>query len=248
MTDCPNYIPLILVVDDEEELVKLLCFNLEKEGYRVASAYDGYGAIDTALQLIPDLIILDIMLPGFDGLEVCRRIRSYEQTAAIPVLMLSARKEEIDKVVGLEVGADDYVAKPFGIREIIARVRALLRRQERKKNRFAHDDPLPAEKALQSGELTLYPEKYTLSIGNKECMLSNKEFEILHILMENRGRVLTREKLLEKIWGYDNFDVDTRTVDVHIRYLRQKIEKNPSDPVYIKTVRGVGYRFENSED
>ena len=241
--------PLILVVDDEEDLANLLSFNLEKEGYRVACAYEGYQAVDMAVSLVPDLIILDIMLPGIDGLEVCRRIRGFEEIALVPIMMLSARKEEIDKVLGLEMGADDYVSKPFGIREIVARVRAILRRNEREgaaKIDVKEVKSVP-EDILQVGNIILYPERYSLVVDGTKCVLSHKEFELLRILMENAGRVINREQLLERVWGIDNFDVDTRTVDVHIRYLRKKIEKDPSEPLYIKTIRGVGYRFEKAD-
>jgi DNA-binding response OmpR family regulator len=234
----------ILVVDDEPDLVKLLSFNLGQEGYLVRTALTGREALESALALLPDLIILDVMLPELDGLEVCRRLRSSAQTAAVPILMLSARREELDKVLGLELGADDYMVKPFSVRELVARVRALLRRQERvpvAESRAGGDQP---EQVLSSfsGEIVLYPERYQVLVRSAPCTLTHKEFALLHLLMANKGRVLTRELLLEKVWGYET-EVDTRTVDVHVRFLRQKIERDPAKPEYIETVRGVGYRF-----
>lgn len=231
----------ILVVDDEPDLLKLLVFNLEKEGYTVQTADSGPEAIACALHSPPDLLILDVMLPEMDGLEVCRRLRSVEQTATIPILMLSARREELDKVLGLELGADDYMVKPFSVRELIARIRAMLRRQERLSGPV-DDQDAPVEPALFSGDVILYPERHQVFVRGEPCSLTLKEFTLLHLLMSNAGRVMTREILLDRVWGYGT-EVDTRTVDVHIRYLRQKIETDPSAPDHIETVRGVGYRF-----
>jgi two-component system, OmpR family, alkaline phosphatase synthesis response regulator PhoP len=229
----------ILVVDDEEDIVGLLTFHLEKEGYRVQSAYNGSDALELAFADPPDLVILDIMLPAIDGLEVCRRLRGNDLTAAVPVLMLSARKEELDKVLGLELGADDYMVKPFGVRELVARVRAMLRRSEQK---VASDSASEREAVIQFGDLVLYPERFQVTVRGEPCSLTHKEFLLLKLLMQNSGKVLTRELLLDKVWDYE-VEVDTRTVDVHIRYLRQKIEDDPANPAYIETVRGVGYRF-----
>lgn len=231
----------IMVVEDEEDIVRLLTFHLEKEGYRVKSAGSGPEALEAVINYRPDLIILDIMLPGMDGLEVCRRIRSDEKTASIPILILSARKEELDKVLGLELGADDYIIKPFSVRELVARVRAMLRRLEERKP-LKDTGNVTAEKILKHGEIVLYPERYRVTVAGEPRTLTHMEFVLLEILMNNTGRVLTRELLLEKAWGYET-GVDTRTVDVHVRYLRQKIEKDPANPRYIETVRGVGYRF-----
>lgn len=230
----------ILVVEDEEDIVGLLTFHLEKEGYQVQSAFDGAAALQHAFGNPPDLVILDIMLPEVDGLEVCRRLRSNQLTASVPVLMLSARKEELDKVLGLELGADDYMVKPFGIRELIARVRAMLRRLDQQEEAF--NDEEGQETILQFGELVLYPERHQVMVRGEPCSLTHKEFLLLQLLMLNSSKVLTRELLLDKVWDYE-VEVDTRTVDVHIRYLRQKIEDDPANPVYIETVRGVGYRF-----
>ncbi len=238
--------PVILVVDDEEELVKLLTFNLEQDNYRVIAAYTGGQALEEAFSSVPDLIILDVMLPEMDGLEVCRRLRSYPRTAAIPILMLSARREELDRVLGLEMGADDYVVKPFSVREILARVKAMIRRSRRSAASAQGKGELMAEEeksnVLQAGDIILNQEQYQVSVRGVDCPLTHKEFELLRMMMENKGKVLTRDILLDKVWGYET-EVDTRTVDVHIRYLRQKIEEDPANPVYIKTVRGVGYRF-----
>ena len=231
----------ILVVDDQPDLVRLVSFNLGKEGYLVRAASTGTEALQAVLESPPDLVILDIMLPEMDGLEVCRRLRSSRRTAAVPILMLSARKEELDKVLGLEMGADDYVVKPFSVRELVARVRALLRRGERKGEPGA-GQPAEDEAVLAVKDIVLYPERHQVTVRGEPCTLTHKEFSLLHLLMAGAGKVLTRELLLERVWGYET-EVDTRTVDVHVRYLRQKIEEDPANPVYIETVRGVGYRF-----
>lgn len=231
----------ILVVDDEPDLLKLLAFNLEKEGYTVLTSASGAEALVIAVQNRPDLIILDVMLPEMDGLEVCRRLRALAQTAPVPIMMLSARREEVDKVLGLEMGADDYVVKPFSVRELVARIRAMFRRQERLSDPGQNGEQLE-ESSLSAGEVTLFPERHQVFIKGVPCQLTLKEFLLLHLLMANAGKVMTRELLLEKVWGYET-EVDTRTVDVHIRYLRQKIEAEPAAPLYIETVRGVGYRF-----
>lgn len=232
----------ILVVEDEEDIVRLLVFHLEKEGYLVQSTGNGIEALDFAFANPPDLVILDIMLPEMDGLEVCRRLRSSAETTSVPVMILSARREEFDKVLGLELGADDYMVKPFSVRELVARVRAMLRRAD-------HGDyqpgPAPQEESImQHGNLMLFPERHQVTVEGEARSLTHKEFMLLQLLMSNPGKVLTRELLLDKVWGYE-VEVDTRTVDVHIRYLRQKVEPDPANPSYIETVRGVGYRFSN---
>lgn len=230
----------ILVVEDEEDILRLLVFHLEKEGYKVVSSSNGAEALEIAIDNPPDLIILDIMLPEIDGLEVCRRLRSNALTAAVPILILSARKEEFDKVLGLELGADDYMEKPFSVRELVARVRAMLRRQEQSRQPAAE---LSAdEQILKAGPIIIYPERHRVTVSGETRNLTHKEFLLLELLMSNPGRVLTRELLLDKVWGYE-VEVDTRTVDVHVRYLRQKIESDPANPNFIETVRGVGYRF-----
>lgn len=228
---------LILAVDDEINILELLKFNLSKEGYQVTGATNGFDALRLARDEKPDLIILDIMLPEMDGYDVLRALRTNRETAATPVIMLSAKSEELDKVLGLELGADDYVTKPFSPREVVARVKVHLRRKT----------PLnpPREEGkneIKIGSLVITPEKYEAVLDGVKLDLTPKEFELLHLLAVNPGRVFTRDILLERIWGYECVR-ETRTVDVHIRYLRQKIEKDPANPEYLETVRGVGYRL-----
>jgi DNA-binding response OmpR family regulator len=222
----------ILVVEDEPTLVATLKYNLEREGYSVTTAADGEAGLDSARAQRPDLIVLDLMLPGLDGFEVCRIIRRESPT---PILMLTAKTDEVDKVVGLELGADDYVTKPFSMRELLARVRALLRRAELA--------PASDQEVLTAGDLLMDVTKRQVSRAGKALALKPKEYELLMFLLRNRGRVFTRDQLLNQIWGYD-FAGDSRTVDVHMRWLRQKIEEEPSKPVRLITVRGTGYRFE----
>lgn len=232
--------PLILAVDDEPNIMELLKFNLSKEGYRFIGVTNGLDAIKTVNEEKPDLIILDIMLPEMDGYDVLRAIKENKASAGIPVIMLSAKDEIIDKVLGLELGADDYVTKPFSPREILARVKAHLRRKSQ---------PPPSEEVkneIRIKDLLIRPDRYTANLDGKKLDLTPKEFELLHLLAANPGRVFTRDILLERIWGYDRVR-ETRTVDVHIRYLRQKIEKDPSTPEYIETVRSVGYRFQSGK-
>jgi two-component system, OmpR family, response regulator len=220
----------VLVVDDEPTLVATLKYNLEREGYRVLAAGDGDKAINLARSERPDLLILDLMLPSVDGLEVCRILR---REMSLPILMLTARVGEVDKVVGLEIGADDYVTKPFSTRELLARVRALLRRTS----------VLADEELLVSGDLRIDMKRREASLADQPVELKPKEMELLIYFMRNKGRAFTREQLLREVWGYD-FYGDSRTVDVHVSWLRQKIEEVPGKPVRILTVRGVGYRFE----
>jgi two-component system alkaline phosphatase synthesis response regulator PhoP len=229
--------PRILVVDDETYIVELVKFNLEKEGFRVIVAYDGLGALDMVREQRPDLIILDIMLPNMDGLEVCRNLKSDLNFHTIPIIMLTAKGEEVDTILGLEMGADDYIKKPFSPREMVARVKARLRALK----------ILEAEKAMGKkvyviNELIVVPDKYESFLGENKLELTPKEFDLLTLLVSNQGKVFTREALLEKVWGYE-YTGDTRTVDVHIRHLRQKLGDDSNYPDYIETVRGVGYRF-----
>lgn len=231
--------PAILVVDDEANIVELLKVTLQKEDYRVVSASNGSAGLAMATEYLPDLIILDIMMPGKDGFEVCRGLKANPQTASIPVIMLSAKSDDIDKILGLEMGADDYVTKPFSPRELLARVKANLRRRQYMKENI---QSAGAQRELRINNLVIRPEKYEVELDGQRVYLSPKEFEILEVLASNPGRVFNREMLLEKIWGFNELR-ETRTVDVHIRYLRQKIEKDPSSPVFIETVRGIGYRF-----
>jgi len=234
----------ILVVEDEEDIVRLITFHLEKEGYRVTGTGNGREALELAHANPPDLVVLDIMLPEMDGLEVCRRLRSSKETANVPILVLSAKKEELDKVLGLELGADDYMVKPFSVRELVARVRAIFRRFDREDNAETEEAKKNGmeERILSLSDIILYHERHQVMVNGEQRILTHKEFLLLELLMENVGKVLTRDLLLDKIWGYE-VGVDTRTVDVHIRYLRQKIETDPASPRYIETVRGVGYKF-----
>jgi len=231
-------VPLILVVDDEENILQLLKFNLSKEGYQVIGVDNGRDAVRIAGEEKPDLIILDIMLPEMDGYDVLRSFKTNRETAAIPVIMLSARGEELEKVLGLELGADDYITKPFSPREFMARVKVHLRRKELS----SCGEGEKTGNEIRIGRLVIKPEKYEAVLDGKKLELTPKEFELLNLLAVNPGRVFTRDVLLEKIWGYDCVR-ETRTIDVHIRYLRQKIERDPAAPEYIETVRGVGYRF-----
>ena len=222
----------ILVADDEPTLVATLKYNLERESYGVITATDGESALAAARAHRPDLILLDLMMPGLNGLEVCRIIR---RETHVPILILTARGAEADKVAGLEIGADDYVTKPFSVRELMARVRALLRRSE--------NAPAPEAEIVSSGDLTIDVRKRTVSRDGVGLALKPKEFELLSFFARNPGKAFTRDQLLNQIWGYD-FAGDTRTVDVHVRWLRQKIEDEPERPTRVITIRGVGYRFD----
>ena len=222
----------ILVVDDEPTLVATLKYNLERDGFQVVTAEDGESALDLARSHRPDLVLLDLMLPGLDGFQVCRILRREMQA---PILMLTAKGDEIDKVVRLELGADDYVTKPFSMRELLARVRALLRRADIR--------PEGEREVLTSGDLSVDLAKREATRSAQAVPLKPKEFELLAFFMRNRQRAFTREQLLNQIWGYD-YAGDTRTVDVHVSWLRQKIEDQPQKPARIVTVRGLGYRFD----
>lgn len=229
----------ILIVDDEKDLVELVAYNLKKEGFSTSASYDGVDALSRLKSERFDLLILDLMLPGMDGLEIMRLIRSDPFLAHIPVIMLTAKSEEIDRVIGLEMGADDYVTKPFSPRELIARVKALLRRVSRKVESVE-------EKVLRVGDLEIDRDRYSVRVKGKEIKLSTTEFKLLLYLAERRGKIFTREQLLDAVWGNEVF-VEPRTVDVHIRRLRQQIEDDPSEPRYIKTRRGAGYYIESEE-
>jgi DNA-binding response OmpR family regulator len=243
----------ILVVDDEAVLVETIAYNLEQSGYQVITANDGVSALEAVHQETPDLIVLDVMLPGLDGLEVCRQIRRDNETATVPIIMLTAKGEEIDRVVGLEIGADDYVTKPFGRRELLARIRALLRRSDYPTSpggaAQAGQSPNgqvsgPARGELIAGPLRIDQAGRRVNCRGQELELQPKQFDLLIYLVRNRGTVLTRDQLLHNVWGYD-YVGDTRTVDVHIRWLREKLEEDPANPKLIQTVRGVGYVFRN---
>ena len=223
----------IVVVEDEDNLLEALRYNLTKEGYEVAAADNGREGLALAADIRPDLVILDIMLPEMDGLDVCRNIRGESD---VPILMLTAKGEEVDKVVGLELGADDYVVKPFSMRELLARVRALLRRPR-------YDTDASSAKVLISGDLELDPSSHTVKLNNIDLDLKPREFDLLALLMARKGKVYTRHEILDRLWGQDYIG-DTRTVDVHVRWLREKVEPDPGNPERIVTIRGVGYRFQ----
>ncbi len=222
----------ILVVDDEENIRLLLKYNLETSGYHVILGRNGGEALDLAMREKPNLILLDLMLPDLDGMEVCRRLKNEAETTGIPVIMLTARSEEIDKVLGLEIGADDYITKPFSIREMMARINAILRRS----TSFTGGK----SDLMVFGELTIDKKNYKAFLRGEPLALTLKEFELLSYLANHQGQVMKRDLILEQIWGYEYFG-ETRTVDVHIRHLREKLEDNSKR--YIETVRGVGYRF-----
>lgn len=221
----------VLVVEDEASLASTLSYNLRKNGFNVVSAADGLEGLHAARRERPDVVILDLMLPKMDGLEVCRKIRA---DSDVPILMLTAKSEELDKIVGLEMGADDYLTKPFSMRELMARVRALLRRTAA---RDADDTS-----SIRTGDLTLDLRGRVVIRLGKEVTLKPKEFDLLFFLARNAGQVFTREQLLENVWGYD-FYGGSRTVDVHVRWLREKLEETPAQPRHLLTVRGVGYKF-----
>lgn len=223
----------ILVVDDEENIAELISYNLTSNGYKVIIANNGNDAVKLAVEEKPNLILLDLMIPGKDGYDVCKDIRSNSDVRNTPIIMLTAKSEELDKILGLELGADDYITKPFSVRELLARVKAVLRR-------FSISEP--ESNILVFGNLTADFDKREILVNDKKLDLTLKEFELLEILIRNKGKILTRDTLLDKIWGYEYIG-ETRTVDVHIRYLRKKIELDDKNPKLIETIRGVGYRF-----
>jgi two-component system alkaline phosphatase synthesis response regulator PhoP len=226
----------VLVVDDEEHIIELVELYLGKEGYRVSHALDGDAAIEKFLAEKPDILVLDIMLPGRDGLDILREIR---KTSQVPVIMLTARESEVDKVVGLELGADDYLTKPFSPRELVARVKAVLRRAK-------PASPEDAEEVIEREGITIDMRRRAVTLsGEGPVELTAKEFDLLFVLAANQGIVLTRDRLMERVWGYE-YAGDTRTVDVYIRHLREKLADNAEDPRFIETVRGVGYRFKGA--
>ena len=230
----------ILIVDDEKPIVDILVYNLQKEGYNTLEANDGELAVSLALEKKPDLILLDIMLPKMDGLAVCKRIR---HTLNVPILMLSAKDEEIDKILGLELGADDYVTKPFSVRELMARVKANLRKAEVTTNVVEEEKVEQAEhkaNKIEVGDLSLDLDKFEVKVRGQIIDLTLREFEVLKYLAKQPGQVVTREVLLEKVWGYEYYG-DIRTVDVTVRRIREKIEKDTSSPKILITKRGVGY-------
>ena len=222
----------VLVVEDEQSLREALVFFLEKEGHEVSVAVDGEEAIRVFENESPDIILLDLMLPKMDGNQVCKQIR---QSSNVPIIMLTAKDSEIDKIVGLEIGADDYITKPYSTRELLARIRAVLRRQV--------EPPLNAESVLVAGALRLDSDRHVVTLNGNPLTLPLKEFELLELLMENVNRVLTRGQIIDRVWG-SNYFGDTKTLDVHIKRLRSKVEEDPARPIYIQTVRGLGYKLE----
>jgi two-component system alkaline phosphatase synthesis response regulator PhoP len=223
----------ILIVDDELHIVELIKYNLESNGYRTYAAHDGREALNVIDIEDIDLVILDLMLPVIDGLEVCKTLKRNNEKSYIPIIMLTAKGEEFDKVLGLELGADDYLTKPFSVRELIARIKVILRRSSIE---------LPLSETIKIGPLIINYDRHEVEKNEEMLDLTLKEFELLKLLINNRGKVLTREMLLDSIWGYEYYG-ETRTVDVHIRHLRQKLEDDDKNPRFIETIRGVGYRF-----
>lgn len=223
----------ILIVDDEKPIVDILKFNLEKEGFQTVSAYDGEEAINLALSIKPDLILLDLMLPKVDGLNVCKELR---KSLICPIIMLTAKEEVVDKIIGLELGADDYMTKPFSVREVIARVKANLRKHTLPEEKNEKNE----KSRIKIKDMVVDQERYIAIIGDRNIDLTIKEFELLKMLSSAPNQVFTREQILKGVWGYD-FYGDARTVDVTVRRLREKIEKNSADPQYVQTKRGMGY-------
>jgi two-component system OmpR family response regulator len=221
----------VLLVEDDRPLAEVVTYNLRKEGYEVVTAGDGIQGLETARREKPDLVLLDIMLPGLDGLELCRLLR---KESNVPIIMLTARVTETDKIVGLEVGADDYITKPFSVKELMARVRASLRR--------AGMSQMPGDTIIKAGDIQIDIPGRLVTLAGKPVELTPREFDLLAYLAQNHGLVLSREQILEKVWGWE-FAGDTKTVDVHVSWLRRKLESDPSQPQYIITVRGAGYRF-----
>ena len=228
----------IFVVEDEMHIQQLIKYNLEANGFKVTVFDNGEDLLSYSLENIPDLFILDIMLPGIDGLEVCRQLKQNSLTKSIPIIMLTAKSEEFDKVLGLELGADDYITKPFSVRELLARIKALFRRINTVNE--------PKADIISHADITIDCTRREVYKGDKLIEMPLKEFELLKMLILNKGKVLSREHLLDKIWGFDYYG-ETRTVDVHIRYLRQKIEDNDENPTFIETIRGIGYRFNDKQ-
>ena len=226
----------VLIIEDEPNIIELVAYNFEKEGWLVSKAQTGEEGWEKIQAEHPDIILLDLMLPGIDGMEICRRTRQNKLTRDIPIIILTAKAEEADRVLGLESGADDYVTKPFSPRELIARIRAVLRRADKNFSEVEENE------MMVLGPIKMDLRQHKVLVNENEIELTPKEFDLLHLLMSHPGRAFSREYLLENLWGYEFFG-DTRTVDVHVRRLRQKIEDNPAQPYWLETVRGVGYRI-----
>jgi len=233
--------PVVLVVEDEPSFVEALTIGLSREGFRVVSVGDGFEAVQRFDEVAPDIVLLDVMLPRLSGIDVCRQLR---KRSHVPIIMVTAKGAEIDTVVGLEVGADDYITKPYRMREVVARMRAVLRRSPNEGNGAAPDLP-PGSLAV--GDVVLDPDEHRVTIDGEDVTLPLKEFELLHLLLANAGRVLPRETLIDRVWGSD-YVGDTKTLDVHIKRLRAKVEPNPTSPTRIITYRGLGYKFDRAKD
>jgi two-component system response regulator RegX3 len=232
--------PVVLVVEDEPSFVEALTIGLTREGFRVVSVTDGFEAVQRFDEVQPDIVLLDVMLPRLSGIDVCRQLR---KRSHVPIIMVTAKGAEIDTVVGLEVGADDYITKPYRMREVVARMRAVLRRSPN--DSAGASDLSPGSLAV--GEVILDPDEHRVTIDGEDVALPLKEFELLHLLLANAGRVLPRETLIDRVWGSD-YVGDTKTLDVHIKRLRAKVEPNPTSPTRILTYRGLGYKFDRSKD
>lgn len=228
----------IVLIEDEKDIVELVRYNFKKEGFEFSSFTSGKEGLEHLRRHPVDLVLLDIMLPDLDGLEICMRLRAEDRMKSLPIIFLTAKGEEIDRVLGLEIGADDYVVKPFSPRELVARVKAVLRRQTR---------PIERQEVVEAQNLRLDARTQEVTVGGKPTELSTLEFKLLHFLASHPRRIFSREQLLDEVWGRDHF-VTPRTVDVHIRRVREKIEIQPDRPQYIQTVRGAGYRFAAEPD
>ena len=231
----------VLVVEDEASFAEALSIGLQREGFRVRFAVDGVAALEAFSEEMPDIILLDIMLPKLSGLDVCREIRT---TSNVPIIMVSAKGEELDAVVGLEMGADDYVVKPYRLRELVARMRSVMRRKSSAVAEASTEEDLGSDR-IEVGDVVVDPESHEVSVRGEKVSLPLKEFELLQLLSENAGRVLTREVLINRVWGHD-YVGDTKTLDVHIKRIRAKIENDPSTPTRIVTIRGLGYKYEKA--
>ncbi len=225
----------ILIVDDEQDIADLVAYNLEKEGFTTIKAYDGGDVLKTVKTQKPDLLILDLMLPHMNGLDICRAIRANPEIAHLPIIMLTAKSDEVDKIIGLEIGADDYITKPFSVKELMARVRTILRR-------FQEGNKTTARETFEFSGLAINYASCSVTVEGRPVTLSPTELKLLFFLSRNPGRVYSRDQILDHVWGDDTFITD-RAVDVHIRRLRSQIEKDMENPRYIVTVRGFGYKF-----
>jgi two-component system alkaline phosphatase synthesis response regulator PhoP len=223
----------ILIIEDDDHIIELLKFNVESNGYAVSVAMDGHEGLNKAVNELPDLILLDLMLPGIDGIDICNKLKNKDRTKDIPIIMLTAKGHETDKILGLEIGADDYITKPFSVRELMTRIKVVFRR-------YTADISQEKEAKIKVGSLEIDHEKHEVTLDSKIVKLTLKEYQLLEYLAENRGKVLSRNALLDRVWGYDYFG-ETRTVDVHIRHLRKKIEDDNAE--LIETIRGVGYKI-----